>query len=48
MQIIATARITQIVVFKLIPSPISHHVKKANEVIPIENPMNRPGQSKPL
>ena len=44
---IARAKITQMVVFVVIPSPINNHVKNAKEVIPIENPINLPGHIRP-
>ena len=34
-------------VFKLIPSPINHQVKSAYELIPRANPKNLPGQRRP-
>ena len=47
MQIIAVAKIMQIVVLKFMPSSINHHVKNAKDIIPSENPINLPGHINP-
>ena len=43
----ANASTSETAVFMLIPSPKKYQVKKANDVMPIEKPINRPGQRAP-
>ena len=46
-QIIPRARIKEVNVFILMPSPIKNQVKTAYELIPNAKPRNLPGHNKP-